>query len=150
MIGWAAATGTISVESIALFLLIFMWTPPHFWALALYRAGDYEKAGVPMLPVVAGARATKIQMLIYTVLLFPLALAPWVLGMTGALYGAAAVLLGGLFILAALRVLKDETDRSARKMFAFSLFYLFALFALLILDRAPGLFATGRFIGAGA
>ena len=114
MIGWAAATGTVSVESIALFLLIFMWTPPHFWALALYRAGDYEKAGVPMLPVVAGARATKIQMLIYTVLLFPLALAPWYLGMTGALYGAAAVLLGGLFILAAVRVLNDD-ERPQRR-----------------------------------
>ena len=147
MIGWAAATGTVSVESIALFLLIFMWTPPHFWALALYRAGDYEKAGVPMLPVVAGARATKIQMLIYTVLLFPIALAPWYLGMTGALYGAAAVLLGGLFILAAVRVLNDESDRSARKMFAYSLFYLFALFALLILDRAP---ATTGSIGTPA
>jgi protoheme IX farnesyltransferase len=147
MIGWAAATGTVSVESIALFLLIFMWTPPHFWSLALYRAGDYEKAGVPMLPVVAGARATKIQMLIYTVLLFPLALAPWYLGMTGALYGAAAVLLGGLFILSAVRVLNDDSDRSARKMFAYSLFYLFALFALLILDRAPGLFAGGFLVG---
>jgi protoheme IX farnesyltransferase len=150
MIGWAAATGTISVESIALFLLIFMWTPPHFWALALYRAGDYEKAGVPMMPVVAGARATKIQMLIYTVLLFPLALAPWYLGTTGALYGAAAVLLGGLFILAAVRVLNDDSDRSARKMFAYSLFYLFALFALLILDRAPGLFAGGFPAGVAA
>jgi heme o synthase len=139
MIGWAAATGQVSIESIALFLLIFMWTPPHFWALALYRAGDYEKAGVPMMPVVAGARATKLQMLIYTLLLFPLALAPWFLGMADAIYGAAAVLLGGLFILAALRVLSDDSDRSARKMFAFSIFYLFALFALLILDRAPGL-----------
>jgi protoheme IX farnesyltransferase len=139
MIGWAAATGQVSVESIALFLLIFMWTPPHFWALALYRAGDYEKAGVPMMPVVAGARSTKLQMLAYTLLLFPLALAPWALGMAGALYGAAAAILGGLFILAALRVWFDQSDRSARKMFGFSILYLFGLFALLILDRAPGL-----------
>ena len=139
MIGWAVATGQVSIESIALFLLIFMWTPPHFWALALYRAGDYEKAGVPMMPVVAGARATKRQMLIYTLLLFPLALAPWFLGMAGAIYGASAVLLGGLFILAALRVRADDSDRSARKMFTYSIFYLFALFTLLILDRAPGL-----------
>jgi len=139
MIGWAVATGQVSIESIALFLLIFMWTPPHFWALALYRAGDYEKAGVPMMPVVAGARATKRQMLIYTLLLFPLALAPWFLGMAGAIYGASAVLLGGLFILAALRVRADDSDRSAREMFAYSIFYLFALFTLLILDRAPGL-----------
>jgi len=139
MIGWAAATGQVSVESIALFLLIFMWTPPHFWALALYRAGDYEKAGVPMMPVVAGARSTKLQMLVYTVLLFPLALAPWFLGMAGAVYGAMAVLLGGLFILAAIRVWNDDTEQSARKMFAYSIFYLFALFTLLIVDRAPGL-----------
>src|SRR5262245_40183687 len=139
MIGWAAATGTVSVESIALFLLIFMWTPPHFWALALYRAGDYEKAGVPMLPVVAGARATKIQMLVYTVLLFPLALAPWALGVAGALYGVAAAILGLLFILAAVRVWFDAGERAARQMFAFSILYLFLLFTLLIVDRAPGL-----------
>jgi len=139
MIGWAAATGQVSLESIALFLLIFMWTPPHFWALALYRAGDYEKAGVPMMPVVAGARSTKLQMLVYTVLLFPLALAPWFMGMAGAVYGAMAVLLGGLFILASIRVWHDNSDQSARKMFAYSIFYLFALFTLLIVDRAPGL-----------
>ena len=139
MIGWAAVTGEISLASIALFLLIFMWTPPHFWALALYRTGDYAKAGVPMLPVVAGARATKAQMLIYTVLLFPLALAPWALGLTGAVYAAAAVVLGLLFILAAVRVWFDEGERAARQMFAFSILYLFLLFALLILDRAPGL-----------
>jgi protoheme IX farnesyltransferase len=149
MIGWAAATGTVSVESIALFLLIFMWTPPHFWALALTAPATMRRRA-PMLLVVAGARATKIQMLIYTVLLFPLALAPWYLGMTGALYGAAAVLLGGLFILAAVRVLNDDSDRGSRKMFAYSLFYLFALFALLILDRAPGLFAGGYLAGAAA
>jgi len=139
MIGWAAVTGQISLASIALFLLIFMWTPPHFWALALYRTGDYAKAGVPMLPVVAGARATKLQMLVYTVLLFPLALAPWALGVAGALYGAAAVILGLLFILAAVRVWFDSGERAARQMFAFSILYLFLLFTLLIVDRAPGL-----------
>ena len=139
MIGWAAVTGQISLASIALFLLIFMWTPPHFWALALYRAGDYAKAGVPMLPVVAGARATKLQMLVYTVLLFPLALVPWALGVAGALYGAAAVMLGLLFILAAVRVWFDSGERAARQMFAFSILYLFLLFTLLIVDRAPGL-----------
>jgi protoheme IX farnesyltransferase len=139
MIGWAAVTGEISLASIALFLLIFMWTPPHFWALALYRAGDYAKAGVPMLPVVAGARATKVQMLVYTVLLFPLALAPWALGLTGAVYAAAAVMLGLLFILAAVRVWFDSGERAARQMFAFSILYLFLLFTLLIVDRTPGL-----------
>jgi heme o synthase len=143
MIGWAAVTGQISLASIALFLLIFMWTPPHFWALALYRTGDYAKAGVPMLPVVAGARATKAQMLIYTVLLFPLALAPWALGLTGAVYAAAAALLGLLFILAAVRVWFDSGERAARQMFAFSILYLFLLFTLLIVDRAPGLVGGG-------
>ncbi len=139
MIGWAAVTGQISLASIALFLLIFTWTPPHFWALALYRTGDYARAGVPMLPVVAGARATKAQMLVYTVLLLPLALAPWALGLTGAVYAAAAVILGLLFILAAVRVWFDSGERAARQMFAFSILYLFLLFTLLIVDRAPGL-----------
>ena len=139
MIGWAAVTGQISLASIALFLLIFMWTPPHFWALALYRTGDYAKAGVPMLPVVAGARATKAQMLVYTVLLFPIALAPWALGLTGAVYAAVAAILGLLFILAAVRVWFDSGERAARQMFAFSILYLFLLFTLMIVDRAPGL-----------
>jgi heme o synthase len=139
MIGWAAVTGHLALAPLVLFLLIFMWTPPHFWALALFRAGDYAKAGVPMLPVVAGAKATKRQMLIYTFLLFPLALAPWAMGVAGHVYGLAAAVLGALFILAALRVWFDETDRSAKRMFAFSILYLFLLFALLIVDRAPGL-----------
>jgi heme o synthase len=139
MIGWAAVTGHVSLASIGFFLLIFMWTPPHFWSLALFRAEDYARAGLPMLPVVAGARATKIQMLIYTLLLFPLALTPWVLGVTGHLYGVSAAVLGGLFILAAISVFFDSTERSAKRMFAFSILYLFLLFALVIVDRAPGL-----------
>ena len=94
---------------------------------------------MPMMPVVAGARTTNLQMLVYSVLLFPLALAPWFLGMAGAVYGAMAVLLGGLFVLASIRVWHDNSDQSARKMFAYSIFYLFALFTLLIADRAPGL-----------
>jgi protoheme IX farnesyltransferase len=143
MIGWAAVTGEISLASIALFLLIFMWTPPHFWALALYRTGDYAKAGVPMLPVVAGARATKAQMLVYTILLFPLALAPWALGLVGVVYAAAAAILGLLFILAAVRVWFDSGERAARQMFGFSILYLFLLFTLLVIDRAPGLLGGG-------
>jgi protoheme IX farnesyltransferase len=139
MIGWAAVTGGVDLAPVALFLLIFMWTPPHFWALALYRSGDYARAGVPMLPVVAGARATKVQMLVYTVLLFPLALAPWALGVTGMLYAAAATILGALFILAAVRVWFDSGERAARQMFAFSILYLFLLFTLIIVDRSPGL-----------
>jgi protoheme IX farnesyltransferase len=139
MIGWVSVTGEIDPAPIALFLLIFMWTPPHFWALALYRSGDYAKAGVPMLPVVAGARATKKQILVYSVLLAPLALAPWILGIAGAVYATAAAVLSGLFVVAAVRVWFDRGERAARQMFAFSILYLFLLFTLLIVDRAPGL-----------
>ena len=136
MIGWAAVTGDVSVASVVLFLLIFFWTPPHFWALALFRSGDYAKAGVPMLPVVAGAAATKRQMLIYTLILLPLSLAPFSLGTAGGWYAAGALCLSALFILSALRVLGSNDDRPAKQMFGFSILYLFALFALLIVDRA--------------
>ena len=139
MIGWAAVSGHVSLASIALFLLIFMWTPPHFWSLALFRAEDYARAGVPMLPVVAGARATKIQILAYTLILFPLALAPWILGIAGHLYGVSAAVLGGIFILAAISLFADRSERSAKRVFGFSILYLFLLFALIIIDRAPGL-----------
>ncbi len=139
MIGWAAVTGTVSLESAVLFLLIFMWTPPHFWALALYRDGDYARAGVPMLPVVAGRAATKRQILAYTLALFPLALAPSFLGLAGWLYGAMAAFMGGLFVLLALRLFADTGERAARQMFGFSILYLFVLFALLIVDGGHGL-----------
>jgi heme o synthase len=141
MIGWAAVTGSVSLESITLFAMIFMWTPPHFWALSLYRCGDYEAAGVPMLPVVAGKAATKRHMLIYTLLLVPVGMAPALLGFAGWVYGAVALVLGLLFVAAAVAVLRDATDRSAKRMFGFSIFYLFALFALLIADRAIGIMA---------
>ncbi|WP_022728778.1 heme o synthase [Fodinicurvata sediminis] len=139
MIGWAAVTGGVSLESVVLFLMIFLWTPPHFWALALYRSGDYARANVPMMPVVAGADSTKWQMLLYTLVLLPVAVLPSILGTAGWIYGTAALGLGGLFVLCALRVLRDESHRAAKQMFAFSILYLFLLFALLILDRAPGL-----------
>jgi protoheme IX farnesyltransferase len=139
MIGWAAVTGGISVESLVLFSLIFFWTPPHFWALALYRRGDYAEAGVPMLPVVAGVRATKLQMLIYTILLLPLAVAPYWLGIAGPLYGAAAAVLGALFTLSAVAVWFDATDKSAKRMFGYSIFYLFALFGAMMLDAGAGI-----------
>jgi len=139
MIGWAAVTGGVSLESVALFLIIFIWTPPHFWALALYRAGDYAKAGVPMLPVVAGSAATKRQILLYTLALLPLAPLPTLLGTTGYVYGAAALILGLAFVGLALRVLRDPGERAARQTFGFSILYLFLLFALVILDRTPGL-----------
>ena len=136
-IGWAVVTGNVGIEAVILFALIFFWTPPHFWALALYRSKDYATAGVPMLPVIRGARATKWQMLAYTLLLLPLALMPCIVGFASwVLYGSAAGILSGAFILSALRVLTDETDRSAKRMFGFSIFYLFALFGLLVADNA--------------
>src|SRR5471032_2644644 len=147
MIGWAAATGDVSSVGIALFLLIFLWTPTHFWALALYRSDDYRRAGVPMLPVVAGARETKRQMLLYTLVLAPVSLAPTLLGAVGWIYGATAIALGAAFIGHAVlvwRTADDETAHSAaRRMFFFSLFYLAALFAALPVDHF-----VGRLIGA--
>jgi protoheme IX farnesyltransferase len=137
IVGWAAATGEVAPAALALFALIFFWTPPHFWALALYRAADYAKAGVPMLPVVAGARATKRQMLVYTLVLWPCALAPYLLGVAGALYAGAALALSAAFTGLALKVWLDPTQRSAKQMFGFSILYLFLLFALLLIDRAP-------------
>ena len=138
MIGWAAVTGDIGVEGLLLFLLIFLWTPPHFWALALYRCGDYAAAGVPMLPVVAGARETRRQILVYTLLLIPVSVAPVLLGFAGWIYGMTAAVFGAAFVAAAIAVWFDETDRSAKRMFGFSILYLFALFALLIVDVAIG------------
>ncbi len=135
VIGWAAVTGDIGWPALVLFALIFLWTPPHFWSLALYRADDYAKAGVPMLPVVAGAQATRIQILIYTLLLWPVSLAPVLIGMAGWIYGAAAILLDLAFTALALRLMIERTDRAARAMFGFSLLYLFLLFAVLAVDR---------------
>jgi len=137
VIGWAAVTGTIDVVPLALFALVFFWTPPHFWALALYSSGDYARAGVPMMPVVAGRRATKRQMLAYTLILLPLALAPWALGAAGIVYAAGALALGLVFVAAALRVLGEPDsagDRAARQMFGFSILYLFMIFGLLVVD----------------
>jgi protoheme IX farnesyltransferase len=124
-----------------------MWTPPHFWALALYRAGDYAKAGIPMLPVIAGKAATKRQIVLYTVLLVPLTLAPWALDLAGAVYGIGAAMLGAAFLALAVAVWRSEGDGPARRMFGFSILYLFLLFALLVADRlilglAPGLLAS--------
>jgi protoheme IX farnesyltransferase len=142
MIGWAAVTGDIAVTPIVLFAIIFFWTPPHFWALALYRDTEYAKAGVPMLPVVAGARATKRQMLAYTAILFPLAPLPAVLGSAGLFYFVGALVLGGLFLICAWRVWREDGPatnwKAAKQMFGFSIFYLFALFALLMIDARAG------------
>jgi protoheme IX farnesyltransferase len=135
-IGWAAATGTITLDSIALFLIIFMWTPPHFWSLALYRASEYAKAGVPMLPVVAGKTETKRQILVYASLLVPLSFAPILLGMAGMTYGVVIALMGACFLLLAVRVTRERGGRAARHLFRFSILYLFALFAALIIEHA--------------
>jgi protoheme IX farnesyltransferase len=130
----------VSIESILLFLIIFMWTPPHFWALALYRARDYERAGVPMLPVVAGADETRKQIVIYAALLVPLGLLPALTGLGGALYALVAILLGGVFLARALLVYRTregrEADRAAKQLFGFSILYLFGLFAALLIERA--------------
>src|ERR1700722_19492590 len=136
LIGWAAVTGDIGWGAIALFAIIFFWTPPHFWALSLYKADEYAAAGIPMLPVVAGARETKRQMLLYTLVLWPVSLGPWLLGIAGPLYAAGAGGLSLLFTLSAVRVWRDESERSARQMFAFSLAYLFLIFMLLLVDHA--------------
>ena len=134
MIGWAAVTGDVSLGGIALFALIFIWTPPHFWALALYKCDDYENAGVPMLPVVSGVQETKKQILLYTVLLLPVPLIPWWMGIASAVWGALAVAFSLSFIGFAAKVWLDKTDRAPRQMFRFSLLYLSVLFAGLIAD----------------
>ena len=120
VIGWVAVTGQVDMEALALFLIIFLWTPPHFWALALYRSEDYAKAGVPMLPVVAGATATRRQIFIYSAALVIASLLPTVLGTVGVLYGAAAVVLGGAFLVFAFAVLRGTGEVAARRLFAFS------------------------------
>jgi protoheme IX farnesyltransferase len=138
LIGWAAATGDVGWGAVALFGIVFFWTPPHFWALSLYRAEEYAAAGVPMLPVVAGPRETKRQMLLYTLMLWPATLMPWLLGLAGPWYAVGAGLLSLSFTGTAIRVWRDDSERSARQMFAFSLFYLFLIFTLLLLDRTGG------------
>lgn len=139
MIGWAAATGGVSLDSVILFLIIFMWTPPHFWALSLYRARDYARAGVPMLPVVQGADATRRQILIYSAILAPLALAPAATGLGGLLYTVVAGVFGCMLLACAIEVWRVRegrpADRAAKRLFTFSLAYLFALFAALVVEH---------------
>ena len=136
IIGWAAATGDIGWGAMALFAIIFLWTPPHSWALALFRKGDYDRAGVPMMPVVAGERATRLQILVYTCLLVPATFLPVAVGTSGWFYAVAAAVLGALFLRRAWSVYRDEDMRTARALFFFSILYLFLIFAALLLDRA--------------
>ena len=136
MIGWACMTGDIALFPILLFAIIFLWTPPHFWALSLFACEDYKKAGIPMLPAVAGECTTKWQMLAYTLVLLPVTLLPSMLGYSGWIYGISALLLSSFFIFTAIRVLNDDTHKSARLMFGYSVFYLFAIFLALMIDAA--------------
>lgn len=136
MIGWAAVGGDVTWASVVLFSIIFLWTPPHFWALALYKRGDYDKAGVPMLPVVSGRRATAWQILAYTAVLLPVTLVPCFIGLSGAVYGAGAIALGLIFLGYAVAVIRDVSERSARRMFPFSILYLFLIFVLLLVDQS--------------
>ncbi len=145
MVAWAAVTGTVTIESITLFLIIFMWTPPHFWALALLKTEDYKRVGVPMLPVVAGEAVTARRILIYSILLAPVGVAPAFLGMASVAYGIVAAGLGAIMILRAIPIVRSGgLDRVAsRRMFGFSLFYLFIIFVALLVDR--GLDTLGLF-----
>lgn len=145
VIGWAAATGSLSWESFVLFAIIFIWTPPHFWALALVKSADYGRAGIPMLPVVAGDRETRKQILIYTLLLAAAGLAPWIMGFGGWIYLAAAVIGGAAMILIALAMWRQRLApteaaavKTAWRMFSVSIFYLFGVFAALLVERALG------------
>ncbi|RLP25179.1 heme o synthase [Mesorhizobium sp. YM1C-6-2] len=147
MIGWAAATGSISLESVILFLIIFLWTPPHFWALALFKSGDYARAGVPMMPNVAGEASTKRQIFAYSVVLAVVGVLPWVLDYAGAAYGVAAAALGLGFVWYAWAVLMmpadDRAMRPAKALFGYSLLYLFAIFAIYLADSVVERIVTG-------
>jgi protoheme IX farnesyltransferase len=147
LIGWAAVTGSVDIVPAILFAIVFFWTPPHFWSLALFASSDYERAGVPMLPVVAGAKETRRQIMVYTVLLVPLSLAPWWIGFSGWIYGVSALVLGVGFLGYAWRVLTDRQDAAgvslaadlaAKAAFKYSILYLFALFSALAIDHVAG------------
>jgi protoheme IX farnesyltransferase len=147
VIGWAAVTGSIDLVPLILFAIVFFWTPPHFWSLALWANEDYRRAGVPMLPVVAGARETRRQIVLYTLVLLPLSLAPWLIGFSGPIYGVSALVLGGGFLASVWRVARDRQDETgvsltgdapAKAAFRYSILYLFALFAALAVDRLAG------------
>jgi protoheme IX farnesyltransferase len=140
VIGWAAATGDVTLLPLLLFTLIFLWTPPHFWALSLFVRSDYANAGVPMLPVVSGPTVTRQQIALYTLPMAAAAIAPWPLGLAGALYGIAAAVLSAAFVLLSLQVLVNRATEPAemkpeRRLFAFSILYLFAVFSALVVDK---------------
>jgi protoheme IX farnesyltransferase len=140
MIGWAAVNGSLSFEPVLLFLIIFFWTPPHFWALALYRTEDYARARIPVLPVVSGDASTRRQIILYTLVLVPLGVAPWAFGYTGALYGVTALVTGAIMVMLGWQVFRESrpAERASRNLFAFSILYLFLLFAVLLVERGWG------------
>jgi heme o synthase len=135
VLGWAAVTGQVSHEALLLFLIIFAWTPPHFWALSLYRKNEYARAGVPMLPVTHGDRYTRLHVLLYTIILFAVSLLPFATRMSGAIYLAGALLLGAIFLSYAIRILIAYSDALARRTFGYSIVYLSLLFAFLLVDH---------------
>jgi protoheme IX farnesyltransferase len=135
VLGWAAVTGEVTTEAMLLFLIIFAWTPPHFWSLALYRTEDYARAGVPMLPVTHGPEYTRLQVLLYTLILFGVSLLPYAIRMSGLLYLASAVVLGGVYVWYAIRIYRSYSDTLARACFRYSIVYLAALFAALLVDH---------------
>lgn len=135
MIGWIAVTGGVEPNAWILFMIIFLWTPPHTWALALFRSGDYEQAGVPMMPVVVGHHKTAVQMLMYTLVLVPVSFLPTVLGLAGRVYLSAAIVLGVGLLRHSIIVLKDDDPKKARTMFLFSILYLFLIFVFLLVDK---------------
>ena len=135
VLGWAAVQNEVAPEALILFLIIFAWTPPHFWALALYRTREYARAGLPMLPVTHGPRYTQLMIVLYTLILFAVSLLPYAIRMSGLVYLAAAVVLGGLFLLYAVQLLRDYSDELARATFKYSIVYLAALFSALLVDH---------------
>jgi heme o synthase len=143
VVGYAVATGSVTLDSLALFAIIFVWTPPHFWALALVKSGDYARAGVPMMPNVKGANRTRLEILIYTLALVPLGISPWLLGIGGQLYAAVAIVAGLGMTLMALRVFRiregAQANKAAMQLFAFSILYLFLLFSALVVEHGFGL-----------
>jgi protoheme IX farnesyltransferase len=143
MIGWAAVTGEVGIASIVLFLIIFVWTPPHFWALSLYRCEDYARVGVPMLPVVAGAEKTRQHILAYTLVLLLISLLPWGMGFAGNLYGLAALGLGAGFAGHAVQLWRERSERAAMRTFRYSIVYLFGLLLALVVDKALSLAGLG-------
>jgi protoheme IX farnesyltransferase len=149
VVGWAAVTGGVSPEPLLLFMIIFLWTPPHTWALALYQTNDFSRAGVPMLPVVVGPAETKRQILLYSLVLVPAGIAPWLLGHADAIYGVTSIVAGFAFLTLAWRLLRagtDATEAAAKHLFAFSILYMLILFTVLLVEGALGGF-FGRAVG---